>query len=133
MILNDDEIQERIESPLNLLNRLKSSLNKSISKVPSLPLPPKSDEIIDNLEDKIANSTTRSKAVGILNSAMDELKARLPEIQKPERLAAIAADMAKVISHQDTKNTGDKSLGQIIVYAPSVLSIENYEVVEVNE
>lgn len=133
MILNDDEIQERIESPLNLLNRLKSSLNKSISNVPSLPLPPKSDEIIDNLEDKIANSTTRSKAVGILNSAMDELKARLPEIQKPERLAAIAADMAKVISHQDTKNTGDKSLGQIIVYAPSVLSIENYEVVEVNE
>jgi len=131
MLLNDDEIQERIESPLNLLNRLRTSLDKASNPNPSPCLPPKSSDIIEDLENKISN--TRTKAVGILNAAMDELRVRLPEVQKPEKLAAIAAEMAKVVSHQESKNTGDKSLSQIIVYAPQVQNIENYEVIEVAE
>lgn len=137
MILSDDEIKERIESPLNLLNRLKTSLNRTVTS--NLPvsqspcLPPSSSDIIEDLEDKLKNSSTRSKAVGILHAAMDELKLRLPEIQKPERLAAIAAEMSKVVSHQDNRNQGDKSLSQIIVYAPQVQNIENYEVIDVTE
>lgn len=136
MILNDDEIQERIESPLNLLNRLKSSLGKAISPnhFPQIPsLPPKSSDIIDDLEDKISNSSVRSKAVGILTAAMDELKIRIPDVQKPEKLASIAAEMSKVISNQDSRNQGDKSLAQIIVYAPQVQNIENYQILDVSE
>jgi len=130
MILSDDEIQQRIESPINLLNRLRTSLDKTIT--PQSPcLPPKSADIIEDLENKISN--TRTKAIGILNAAMDELRVRLPEVQKPERLAAIAAEMSKVVAHQDSKNTGDKSLSQIIVYAPKVQNIENYKVVEIAE
>jgi len=100
MLLNDDEIKERIESPLNLLNRLKSSLTPNGHTPTHIPsLPPKSSDIIEDLEDKISNTTTRSKAMGILNAAMDELRVRIPEIQKPEKLAAIAAEMSKVVSH----------------------------------
>jgi hypothetical protein len=136
MLLSDDEIQERIESPLNLLNRLKSSLGKAINShsFPQIPsLPPKSSDIIDDLEDKISNSSVRSKAVGILNAAMDELKVRIPEVQKAEKLAAIATEMSKVISNQDNRNQGDKTLAQIIVYAPQVQNIENYEIVDIAE
>ena len=75
----------------------------------------------------------RSKAVGILNAAMDELKVRMPEIQKPEKLAQIASEMSKVISNQDNRGPGDKSLSQIIVYAPQIQNIDNYEVIDVNE
>lgn len=145
MILSDDEIRERIESPLNLLNRLKTSLNRTIApgfagqiaphtpvSIPSLPAPSSSD-IIEDLEDKISKSTVRSKAVGIMTAAMDELRARIPEVQKPEKLAAIAAEMAKVVSHQDNRNQGDKQLSQIIVYAPQVQNIDNYEVIDVVE
>lgn len=137
MILSDDEIKERIESPLNLLNRLKSTLNRTIAphtpvSIPSLP-PPSSSEIIDDLEEKISKSTVRSKAVGILTAAMDELKVRIPEVQKPEKLAQIAAEMAKVVSHQDNRNQGDKALSQIIVYAPQVQNIDNYEIIDVPE
>jgi len=135
MILTDDEIQERIESPLNLLNRLKSNLGKGIGshsiQIPSLP--PKSEDIIEDLEDKIANKTTRSKANGILNAAMDELHKRIPEVQKPEKLAQIAAEMAKVVSHQDSRGQGDKPLSQIIVYAPQVQVLDNYEIIDIAE
>ncbi len=135
MILTDDEIKERIESPLNLLNRLKSQLGVTrhhpLSQIPSLP--PSSSDIIEDLEEKIANTTMRSKAVGILNSAMDELAKRIPEVQKPEKLAQIAAEMSKVVSHQDSRNQGDKNLSQIIVYAPQVQHIDNYEIIDVAE
>lgn len=137
MILNDDEIKERIESPLNLLNRLKTSLNRTIAPhtpapIVSLP-PPSSSDIIEDLEEKISKSTVRSKAVGILTAAMDELKIRIPDVQKPEKLAQIAAEMAKVVSHQDNRNQGDKALSQIIVYAPQVQNIDNYEIIDAVE
>lgn len=135
MLLSDDEIRERIESPLNLLNRLKSSLGASrhhpTTQIPSIP--PKSSDIIDDLEEKISKSTVRSKAVGILTAAMDELKIRIPDVQKPEKLAAIAAEMSKVISHQDNRGQGEKALSQIIVYAPQVQNIENYQILDVRE
>jgi len=137
MLLNDEEIKERIESPLNLLNRLKTSLTRTIAphtpvSIPSLP-PPSSSDIIDDLEEKISKSTVRSKAVGILTAAMDELKVRIPDVQKPEKLAQIAAEMAKVVSHQDNRNQGGEKLSQIIVYAPQVQNIENYDIIDVAE
>lgn len=138
MLLNDDEIKESMESPLNLLNRLRTSLNRTSrlpAVIPSLPeqIPPKASDIIDNLDDRLKDTSTRAKAVKILNSAMDELNRRIPEVDKPERLATIAEAMSKVINHQDTKSAGEKLQSQIIVYAPQVQNIENYEVVEVVE
>lgn len=137
MILNDDEIQERIESPLNLLNRLRTSLNRTIAPhtpaiIPTLP-PPKSSDIIEDLEEKIQSSSVRSKAVGIMTAAMDELKIRIPDVQKPEKLAAIAAEMAKVVSHQDNRNQGKEELARIVVYAPQVQNIQNYDIIDVSE
>lgn len=132
MLLNEDEIKETMESPLNLLNRLKTSLNKhSHNIIPSLP--PKASEIIDDLDDRLKNNSTRSKAVSILNAAMDELKIRIPEVQRPEKLAQIAAEMSRVVSHQDSKGNEGKLQSQIIIYAPQMQKIENYDIIEVAE
>ena len=136
MLLDDDEIKERMESPINLLNRLRTSLKKIPNGIiPSIPdqIPPRASDIIDNLDDRLKETSTRHKANSILNSAMDELAKRIPEIEKPERLATIAESMAKVISHQDNKSSSEKLQSQIIVYAPQVQNIESYEVVEVTE
>jgi len=85
MILNDDEIKERIESPLNLLNRLKSTVNRRSIPTQHPSIPPTAEDLVDNLEDKIKNTSSRSKASGILNAAMDELSLRIREVQKPEK------------------------------------------------
>ena len=136
MLLSDDEVAERMESPLNLLNRLRTALDKPTSnhkpiEIPSLP--PSAADLIDDLDTRIKDSSTRSKAVGILNAAMDELKIRIPEVQRPEKLAQIAAEMAKVVNQHDSKPREDNTQAKIIVYAPQIQSISNYEVVEVNE
>ncbi len=127
MLLSDAEIQERLESPINLMNRLRQLGNPA----PVVSLPPKSDEIIPNLDEKL--NDTRSKAVGILNATMDELRRRLPEVQKPEKLAIIAKEMSQVVAHQDSKSQGSIQAGQIIVYAPQMASIEQFEIIDVQE
>ena len=144
MILNDDEIQERIESPLNLLNRLKNATKRgsiqpfgspiSSDQIPvDIPtLPPKSSDLIDDLESKIVNATARTKAMSIMVSAMSELQQRLPEVQKPETLARIANEMSKVISNQDNKPVANQ-MSQIIVYSPQIQPLENYEVIDIKE
>lgn len=136
MILTDEDIQERIESPLNLLNRLKSSLTKATTPHPSsgIPsLPPKASDIVDDLEDKIKNSSARTKAMSIMVAAMDELKLKLPEVQKPEKLAQIASEMNKIISAHDNKQGGGISNSQIIVYAPQVQRLSNFDIIDVAE
>lgn len=145
MILNDDEIAQRIESPINLLNKLRKitqnnrgsiqPFNTPVSShevnIPTLP--PKSQDIIDDLESKIINATARSKATNILVKAMSELEQRLPEVQKPETLANIAQQMSKVISNQDANKPQNNQMSQIIVYAPQVQKLEDYEVIDIRE
>lgn len=136
MLLNDDEIKERIESPLNLLNRLKSSLTKVTKhSPPPIPaIPPSADQIIPDLEDKIANTTAKSKDMGIMISAMNELRERLPEVSKPETLANIAFSMSKVIATQNENKYGHSAISsQIIVYAPQVKTLDNFEIIDVQE
>jgi hypothetical protein len=132
MLLNDDEVQERIESPFNLLNKLKT-LTQPSKKLNIPSLPPKAEDVIADLEDKISNTVIKSKAKAIMNSAMTELEKRLPEIEKPERLAVIAREMGQVIASQNHGGGGDKLGSQIIVYAPQVQNIENYTIVDVAE
>ena len=128
MILTDDEIKERVESPLNLLNRLRSTTNRVTH--PSLPAA-RSTDIIDNLDDKIKIGGVRNKAAVIMAGALAELELRLPDIQKPERLAQIAVEMNKVL--QTRQDEQKNPTAQIIVYAPQVREESYYETIEVKE
>lgn len=130
MILPEEEVIERLESPTNLMNRLRSAFNPhKKSNIPSIPSPTAKD-IIPDLDEKISIGTTKFKAMSIMNSAMDELKNRLPEIQKPEKLAAIAYEMGKIVVSQNQQAINDNRIGQIIVYSPRIVSEENFEVVD---
>lgn len=127
MILNDEEIKERVESPLNLMNRLrKTSETKTIS-----PCLPSASDLVNNLDEKIENGTIKQQAFGIMNDAMKELKLRIPEISKPEKLAQIARDMNQIVTaRQDTDR--DKP-AQIVIYAPQVINENTFETVVVRE
>lgn len=132
MILDDIEIAARIESPLNLLNRLKSSLTKRVpghNHIPSIP--PTTDQLIEDIEDKIKYGTIKSKASAIMVDALDQLHNRLPEVQRPEKLSQIASDMNKVIGVKvESKSVSN---AQVIIYAPQHNSETHYEVLHVAE
>lgn len=130
MILSDDDVKERMESPLNLMNRLRKVTKTIIPSLPS-PVPPKSTDIIDSLDDKLKVGGIRAKAAAIMSDALDELKIRIPSVEKPEKLAAIASEMNKVlISRQEQEKS---EAAQIIVYAPQVLNESHFETITVNE
>jgi len=131
MILDEIEVKERLESPLNLLNRLKDLTNSH--RKTSIPSLPPDSSIIEDLNEKIAFGSIKSKAAGIMSSALDELKQRLPEVIKPKELASIAETMSKVVSTQEGKN-GDNNtkIGQIVIYCPQVVSETGYDVIDVS-
>lgn len=120
-----------MESPLNLLNRLKNGLSpKTGALTPSPSIPPTSSDIVEDLEDKIRQGSAKTKAMNIMISAMDELAVRLPEVTKPEKLAAIAAEMGKVINNAQVKVEDNRKQAQIIIYAPQVVKEETFEYVD---
>lgn len=137
MLLNDDEIAERIESPLNLLNRLRTTLNRISpnphpAKIPCLP--PKAEDIISDLNEKLVNSTAKNKATSIMLAAMDELSTRISETKTPEKLADIAYNMRRIVSSEEqTRHNHSETTAQIIIYAPQVQKIEDYEIIDVTE
>lgn len=129
MLLDEEELKSRLESPLNLLNRLKNVTTK-----PNIPsLPPSSDEVIENLEDKITIGSIKGKALNLMSSALDELKNKLPEVSRPEKLAAIAADMGKVFDKIDVKRDSQVAQAQIIIYAPKIVNEEVFNVVQLTD
>lgn len=132
MLLEESELQERLNSPLNLLNRLRKATNPH--KPTQLPaLPPSSDEIIEDLESKISSGSIKNKALGLMTAAMDELKQRMPEVQKAEKLASIAAEMSKIVNNVEQKNKdGDKPAAQIIIYAPRIMSEEDFDIIDIS-
>jgi hypothetical protein len=126
MLLSDEEVQERIESPLNLLNRLK---NASKSNSPCLPNPT-SDELIPDLDDKLQGDA-KKQAAKIMHGALRELEMRLPEVHKPEKLAQIANEMGKFI--MAGKESDSSKIPQVIVYAPSVIQESHFASITLNE
>jgi hypothetical protein len=133
MLLNEEELTTRMESPLNLLNRLKSLTNPHKKNI--IPaLPPTADELISDLDNKLGNKSAEKQAKAVMTAALTELEKRLPEVTKPEKLSAIAHDMSKIVSNTKAKEgEGGVKIGQIVVYAPQVMREEDFNVIDIQE
>lgn len=128
MLLTDEDVQERISSPQNLLNRLRKAA--SPGGIPSLP-PPNSKDIIPDLDEKLETKDIRKQAASIMAKSLKELEARIPDIQKPEKLAQIASEMNKVLTAGQDKEKAATS--QIIVYAPQLVEENHFETITLDE
>lgn len=127
MLLNDEEIQERLESPLNLLNRLRNvtSPKGNTSGIPSLPPTSKDLDLDKEIDTKIAVGKLRETAAGVMATALNELRVQMPNVQKPEKLAQIATEMNKILNNTSDKDKPASS--QIIVYAPQVIQENHFQ------
>lgn len=129
MILTDEQVQERIESPSNLLNRLRRTTATLKLQIPSLPAP-KAADLVDDLEDKIRHGTIRQKAADIMHDALEELKISVKSV-KPEKLAQIVREMNTVVTSRE--NEDKEKTTQVIVYAPQIRSEQDFDTVVVRE
>lgn len=132
MILDEIDVKERLESPLNLMNRLRNSLSTPANKSFHPSLPPSSDQIVKDLEEKIKFGSVKSKAAGIMADCLDELHNKLPELA-PKQLSSVAEQMSKIISNVQVKTADDKTPGQIVIYAPTIVSEEHFNIVDIRD
>lgn len=120
MLLSDEDVQERLASPLNLLNRLRNT--SSPSQIPCLP--PTSSDLGLDVDAKLAVGKLRETAAGVMATALAELKIQIPNVQKPEKLAQIAREMNNIVQSRENE---DKTPPQIIVYAPQVIQENHFQ------
>lgn len=133
MLLDETEVKERYESPLNLLNRLKSGLSKQKSNSSIVSIPPTADKIVEDLEEKLKFGGLKSKAAGIMSDCLDELKVRIAEVDKPSQLAAVAETMNKIVNTENKNRNDNTDKPQFVVYSPTFINEEHFETIYVKE
>ena len=181
MFLNDDDIQERVSSLDNLVNRLSGSKVKSITIRKThnggRPLGRKNDtdetkadigihsiihgpsetastfnttisrasllskgisthsngvdpDLAEKVQDK--KELVHNRALDLIISSLDNLENSLPKVTKATDISTIAANLSKIADRTGTRSsnedTGPKV--QVVVYAPRVKSVDEYEMVE---
>lgn len=134
MILEESEVLQRLESPLNLLNRLKreTTSNRNHNIIPSLP--PSASDVIEDLEEKLKANSIKQKAGSILLATLSQLESRIPEIDKAESLSRVAESMNKIVSSENEKAANGKGnkIGQIIIYAPEMMREDQFNVIDIS-
>lgn len=146
MLLDNDEVEARLSSPLNLMNRLRSETkSKDLSifglpaavpgKVQSPVLPPSADDLVDDLQSKIKLGAIHESALDLLASTLTELKGKLDSV-KPEKLSTVAAEMNRIVNSEFERRKQNSNVNngiQVIFYQPSLRQESEFGLVTVNE
>jgi hypothetical protein len=153
MIVSDSDAVARLNSPLNLINKLKSSSAKQpakqamelftgpLRKVNSLPIElpakdePNLDTILANNESQIKLGLAHDKSLNLLARAVDMLDAKLDDVNAT-KLPAVVIAASKVVESirrerlESSKNAKDREV-HYHFYTPQQKVVEDYEVIEV--
>src|SRR4051812_48821988 len=109
MLTNDLQVDSRLSSPDNLINKLRratqNSENKSLSifgvRIPTnevqIPSIPSAEELVTDIDAKLQTGRIHKKATDVMEAALNELELQLPSIARPEKLATIAKDMHSIL------------------------------------
>lgn len=135
MILTEEEVNNRLSSPDNLLNRLRNVGKKEESMEIFIPQAPSVSDLVENVEDKIKLNLAASGAVRALEASVSELERRIPEVEKAKDLSKIARDMSAIVGTIDEmKNGGRGGRGtHITIWQPILMQENNYETVIARE
>jgi predicted transcriptional regulator len=179
MILTDEQLEEKLKSPSNLLNQVKNveiqKLNIRRREPGEKNIPPLVRSLIagiahisDESQEEIAETfdvsqhtvsaasrglvgdrkdegltqvinsvkgrleTAHDFAVDALVGSLSQLSSRLSEIEKPEKLAAVAERMSKVVDNLSGNNREENERTvKVILMAPIQRVERDYEVIEI--
>ena len=147
MIMTDDEVQIRLDSPLNLINRLRE-LEVRTPEIVSLPeyekhtkvaVPglnelPSIEDLIDNPEDRINLAGIKTASINTLRHTVELLSARVGDTEKPEKLCKIATDMIKVIDTINGDRREHHGNRPVVIFKPMIVNEAIFgPVIHVNE
>jgi len=144
MILNDNEINTRLKSPLNLINKInnvsrakatgmelfipRSTSNENESSLNGAVIKDELDQVID--EGKIKLGLVKAKALEVLHDSLNQLQVRLPEVSKVRDYSSIARDMKAILVDEEANS---KFGAQVVIYKPVINDINKYETLVVME
>lgn len=140
MILSSEEVNSRLNSEDNLVNRFRKLTSASVVSLPDVNTSrtvfesvnsdenaPSIDSLVENVDDKVNSQKGISNAKAVLALVTDRLKARLTEVDKPVDLARIAAEMNKIVNGEGDK--GNKTQNNIVIYRPALNDVNVYPTV----
>jgi hypothetical protein len=158
MIVSDSDALKRLDSPLNLINKLKTHISKDKqqamelftgpqkkfnsspitvpAELPSKPDEPNLDTILANNESQIKLGLAHDKSLSLLAKAVDMLDAKLDDVSASKLPATIIA-ASKVVESirkerlESLKNSKDREV-HYHFYTPDPKPLESYEVIEVS-
>lgn len=148
MILDKNEIDERLASPNNLLNRLRMLTGGNKKDIVSIPravfndsksaethpsLPPDIDKLVEDVEDKVNTAKCYSSAKSVLAISLESLKSRIIEVDSPAQLSKIALDMGRIVSDFDANKNASTDRTIPIIYRPVIMTENNFQTIMVNE
>lgn len=151
MVLDDLEVESRLNSLDNLVNRLRRLDNieektdaslavfipaeqEAIKQSDITALPPSSEELIEDLEAKLRKNNIKLLASDVLENSLESLRYRLDEVDKVRDLSRIASDMGKILTSIDPPKESDKTAkNQVIIYKPVMVQESHYNSLQVNE
>jgi hypothetical protein len=156
MIINNDEASKRLNSPLNLINKLRETkANAKAKAAMAIFIPPKAeaaklriepklsdesdapllDQILENNEAQISLGLAHDTALKLLTSSISSLSAKLDDV-KPDKLPAAIMAASKVVEsirrerNEALKNNKDREV-HYHFYTPEQKTLTDYEVIEV--
>lgn len=157
MLVPEKEALSRLNSPDNLLNRMRSLGNKP-AIIPTIPLVrqqeaihvrvsepdkdedgnnvnPTIDDLVHDADKQIHLSTAHDNALKVLNGAIRELAIRIPEI-KADKLPAVITATSKVVEsirreRSDLEKNRKNNSVHFHFYTPAQRQLSDYEVIEV--
>lgn len=149
MLMNETEVDSRLNSPDNLINKLRLITRNKVKDsgmeifgVPTeavtgevVSLPPTADDLFDDFDSKIKKNMAKTSAMDTLVDAIGSLHQRLPEIDKAETLSRVARDMSSVLKQMNEADAanGEASKAQIIIWKPVMMQGQQFATVHVNE
>lgn len=136
MLVKDTTALTRLNSPNNLLNKLQEITTSRRSHTPtpivSIP-PPKADDLIDDLDEKLDNGSVKARAVSVMSKAIKRLDNNIETVD-PKKLSNIVRDMAHAVKVLDPeKLDGDKTNIQFIIYRPEMKSENEFDRIVLSE
>ena len=151
MLMTNEQVESRLNSPDNLTNRLAALRNPAkradltdlgipsvsrSSETNILPfMPPSVDTLVEKIDEKINLRLAEEGATGVLLDSITQLRQRLNEVESPAQLSKIASDMGKIVIGINRNETDKKtaSFNQVIVFKPMMMTENHYESVRANE
>lgn len=141
MLMNKEEAESRLASPDNLMNRLRLSTSRNhntpfglpVIDVKSTPVtvPPKIEDLVDGIEDKLKFNGIKGKALDVLDRSLDELNRRVSEVENVAKLSGVIDTMNRVIN--GSSENARKTPEQLIVWQPIMIQENHYETIHVSE